>query len=86
MRALSLRQARNCENAKHPRCKCRCHGVLHGASRSQVMTEAQPSRAWFEALPADDPHHLPTKEERRAKRRKRDRQRYGGPDLFERDT
>jgi len=29
-RALSNAQAAACENAKHPRCTCRCGGALHG--------------------------------------------------------
>jgi len=46
MKTLSEKQAGACENAKHPRCACRCGGVLHGAARTTEM--------W--TLPADDPH------------------------------
>jgi hypothetical protein len=58
MRALSYRQASVCETAKHKRCRCRCGGQMHGASR------LTPSREAFEALPADDPHHVPNEGER----------------------
>jgi hypothetical protein len=30
MRRLSVRASEACANAKKPRCKCRCGGVLHG--------------------------------------------------------
>lgn len=68
MRALSLRQAARCETAKHPTCKCRCGGKLHGINRAKEET---PDRAFFETLDEDDPHHLPTKEEQ--KRRRKDK-------------
>lgn len=45
MRSMSWQQANNCENAKHPRCQCRCAGALHGAKRGRVAD-----------LPYDDPH------------------------------
>lgn len=38
MRALSERQAASCENAKHPRCRCRCGGALHGRTRHGQTT------------------------------------------------
>ena len=47
MRALTERAASACENAKHSRCRCRCGGALHGASRGTPVVE----------LPPDDPHH-----------------------------
>ena len=68
MRALSLRQAARCETAKHKTCRCRCHGALHGVNRAQTE---EPEREFFEALEEEDPHHLPTKEEQRRKRRDR---------------
>ncbi|MGE0160714.1 MAG: hypothetical protein AB7T31_15005 [Gemmatimonadales bacterium] len=46
MKPLSYAAAARCENATHPRCKCRCGGVLHGAKRNRP-----------ENLPPDDPHH-----------------------------
>ena len=49
-RRISLRQAQLCETACGPRCKCRCGGIFHGMKRSS-------EDAFFEALPADDPHH-----------------------------
>lgn len=55
MKALSTKQAQACENALHPRCRCRCGGALHGARRAGREI---PNRAWFESLPPDDPHHL----------------------------
>ncbi len=61
MRALTFSQARRCERALTPRCKCRCGGALHGAGR--VGPEAQ--RQAYEQLPADDPHHVVSDEERR---------------------
>lgn len=56
MRALSLAQANNCEQAKCKQCRCRCHGALHGSGRAPA---ADLGREWFEALPEDDPHRLP---------------------------
>ncbi len=52
MKALTERQARNCEEAKGPVCRCRCGGALHGAKRGGD----NPDRTWYEALPEDDPH------------------------------
>lgn len=46
MKALSERQAARCEDAKTPRCRCRCGGVLHGCGRGVD----------FRALPPEDPH------------------------------
>jgi hypothetical protein len=46
LRPLSYFAASTCENATHPRCRCRCGGALHGARRGPV-----------ERLPPDDPHH-----------------------------
>jgi hypothetical protein len=43
MKPLTKRQARRCEDAKNPRCRCRCGGRLHGAQRK------------FEFLGPDDP-------------------------------
>jgi len=45
-RALSLRAAAECENARHPQCKCRCGGAFHGAARVQDPR----------TLPLADPH------------------------------
>jgi hypothetical protein len=50
---LSAKQAGACEQAAAPACTCRCGGALHGAKRGD-------GRAFFEALPADDPHYLPS--------------------------
>lgn len=42
MRKMSQNQADRCEAAKHPRCRCRCGGRLHGISHSyyRQMEEA----------------------------------------------
>lgn len=76
MKALSLRQALNCETAKEPVCKCRCGGALHGAKRNG---NGAYDAAWFEALPDDDPHHMMSKAEKReafnARKREETRQR-----------
>ena len=32
MKKLSRHAAANCEQAKRPRCRCRCGGALHGSS------------------------------------------------------
>ena len=71
MRALSLRQAARCETAKHKTCRCRCHGALHGAMRNFIEEGRQriEEREFYETLPKDDPHHLPTREETRRKRK-----------------
>jgi hypothetical protein len=63
MRALSWRQASRCESARGGKCRCRCGGLLHGSKRIE-----QPEREFFEALPAEDPHHLPDAEERKQRR------------------
>lgn len=59
MRYLSLKQAQSCENALHPRCRCRCGGLLHGAKRGG---ENVPSAKWFNSLPIDDPHFVDKRE------------------------
>ncbi len=51
IRSLSARQAAKCEASTHPRCKCRCGGVLHGAARVKSGDEL----AW---LDEDDPHYV----------------------------
>lgn len=67
MRALSLRQAQRCENAVHPKCRCRCGGAFHGSAR--VKAGGLDERQAFEQLPEDDPHHLPDAEERKARKK-----------------
>lgn len=34
---LFVRNARACENAKHPKCTCVCGGKLHGVSHESQM-------------------------------------------------
>ncbi len=67
MRALSERAASSCEHATTKRCQCRCGGALHGVGR----TVKDAGRWPYEALPQDDPHHLPTEEEQAEKKRQR---------------
>lgn len=38
-RGLFERNARACENAKHPKCTCVCGGALHGVSHAAKMEE-----------------------------------------------
>ena len=38
-RALSSAQAANCENARHPRCRCRCGGRLHGRGHAAYQVQ-----------------------------------------------
>lgn len=54
MRALSFRQAVTCEAAVGHRCKCRCHGSMHGKARSMLAE-------FFEQLPEEDGHRIPEK-------------------------
>jgi hypothetical protein len=49
---MTRRQALMCENSVTGRCRCRCMGVSHGASRS-LLPE------FFEKLPLADPHRIP---------------------------
>lgn len=49
VRALTASQALACELAATGRCRCRCRGALHGASRVADV-------AGIEALPEGDPH------------------------------
>lgn len=75
VRALSLAQARACENAVHPHCDCRCGGAAHGKGRARTdsgeqIPEDQIPRDFFEGLPPDDPHRLPNPAELRARRKR----------------
>jgi hypothetical protein len=60
-RALSVRQARTCEEALEHVCKCRCGGALHGAARGST-------KAFFESLPETDAHFIPSAAAKRARR------------------
>lgn len=77
---LSDKQAQACENATQPVCKCRCGGTAHGANRGGTAADGSLDRAFFEALPEDDPHYLPSEEVRaqrkaaRQEAKKRERQ------------
>ena len=62
LKSLSLRQAQRCETAKNPTCKCRCGGKLHGIGRAK-----DPDAAFFNELPDEDPHHIDSAEQKRAK-------------------
>ncbi len=76
MKPLSEKQARSCEEAKDPVCKCRCGGRLHGARRGG---DNDTPRSFFEGLPEDDPHYLPSAakvaeaEEKRKEEKRRER-------------
>jgi hypothetical protein len=79
-RPLSAAQAKECENALYPTCKCRCGGAMHGAARmGQKMGDSTSPKAspddvrFFEQLPPTDPHHLPTRAERKDAERWRKR-------------
>jgi hypothetical protein len=62
LKALSYRQASNCENAREKVCKCRCGGALHGAKRGD-------GEAFFEGLTDDDPHSWKGAEAKRQMKR-----------------
>jgi len=36
-RPLTLHQSDACTNAQHPRCTCRCGGLLHGVDHMEYM-------------------------------------------------
>jgi len=40
-RALTLHQSDSCTLAEHPRCTCRCGGLLHGKDHKQFMSIEQ---------------------------------------------
>ena len=78
MGLLSKRQALTCEEATSPRyrCRCRCGGVYHGASRQLQFI-----------LVEGDPHEFKERDEVRAERNRRRRMkrreaRTGMADLF----
>jgi hypothetical protein len=52
-RGLGERAAKRCERADSSRCRCRCQGTLHGATRPEADNPWQ--------LPLGDPHHPETK-------------------------
>jgi hypothetical protein len=58
-KALTKAQAQKCEDASEPVCKCRCGGAEHGRGGGEGLE-------YFQGLPPDDPHHLPTDEEKKA--------------------
>lgn len=68
---LSDKQAQACEQATQPTCKCRCGGALHGTKRGGTNADGTLDRAFFEALPEDDPHYLPSAEKVTAQKRLR---------------
>lgn len=63
LRSLSMRQARNCEEAREPVCKCRCGGTLHGAKRGS-------GDSFFNGLPDNDPHFVPSKQYKADKKKR----------------
>jgi len=40
-RALTNSQASRCENARHPVCRCRCGGSLHGQGHASYQAQEQ---------------------------------------------
>lgn len=40
-RPLTLHQSDACTRAEHPRCTCRCGGLLHGRDHAQFMAIEQ---------------------------------------------
>lgn len=62
-RALSRREADRCEQACEPECKCRCGGAKHGAHRGAGI-------GFFNNLPADDPHYIPSSEAKAAAKKR----------------
>jgi len=71
MKRLTEGQARRCENAEHPRCRCRCGGALHGKGR----LSADAPRELFEQLPDDDPHKITDRKLHTQERKRRPKQR-----------
>lgn len=61
-KALSLKMAQKCEQAQEPVCKCRCGGTGHGRKRNG---EGTPDLSFFNGLPEDDPHYIPSAEKKR---------------------
>ena len=53
-KAVSFRQAFNCEQGIGARCRCRCNGVLHGARR----LGDNPTYLQFMTLAHDDAHRV----------------------------
>lgn len=64
MKSSSREHVTRCEGATTPpsQCQCRCKCLCHG--RRLIAQSA--GREAYEALPATDPHHLQTADERRA--------------------
>jgi hypothetical protein len=66
-RALSLKQAFNCEIAAEPRCRCRCNGAAHGRRRTFVeLWSDDPATLHtiaqdMDVLPPEDPHYIAIK-------------------------
>ena len=70
---MNDKQIQACENAKARACHCRCGGALHGRAAGGTHADGSIDRAYFEALGADDPHRLVSREEQaiaRARNRK----------------
>lgn len=64
---LTERQAKNCEEAREPVCRCRCGGQLHGKQRGG----ADASMQFYYSLPEDDPHYTPSPEAKAQRRREK---------------
>lgn len=62
-RLLSEDTARNCEEARKEKCACRCAGKFHGRFANLSEGErAEIPRSYYENLPEDDPHWIPSAE------------------------
>lgn len=83
-RSLSAREADRCENAREPKCVCRCKGAAHGRGSVNLGDSGEMAKdalatlhKAFEALAAEDPHHLPSAiEERLIRDDRRSHRRY----------
>jgi hypothetical protein len=52
--ALFSRNAKACENAKHPKCTCVCGGALHGVSHAAKLQELWDAYVEREKKKADE--------------------------------
>jgi hypothetical protein len=55
-RALGEANAKRCEEATTPKCRCRCGGMAHGINRTAKPSGVGGVESLWE-LPVTDPHH-----------------------------
>lgn len=76
---LGEAMARRCEEARGGVCHCRCGGRFHGRGAAQAAGAGGGLPLdFYNALPEDDPHWLPTqawKDEQKRKKREAERER-----------